>query len=292
MISYMDVVKRFGPLVAVDRLNLAIGKGEIFGLIGPDGAGKTTAIRMALDIMDPDAGEVRLQPGSKTGYVPQRFSLYGDLSVIQNIRLMASLYGVGKKEMRERTEAALELTGLSPFRDRLAMHLSGGMKQKLALSAGIIHRPDILMLDEPTTGVDPVSRRDFWRLVYQLNSQGATVFVSTPYMDEAELCTRVAFMQEGRITAIGKPTDLKDGYPYDIIELAIGSRDVKRQLAGCPVLDANPFGDRHHLVVADAETALPAIRAALEKGNLPFTLRQIAPTLEDVFVALAEGTPA
>lgn len=294
MIAFRGVTKRYGDVTAVDGLDLAVADREIFGLIGPDGAGKTTSLRMLLGLARRDDGDIDLMgsadPGPVKGcigYVPQRFSLYGDLTAMENLRLAGRLYGLGGCGLSERSDEALGLVGLAPFADRRAKFLSGGMKQKLALAAAILHRPKLVVLDEPTTGVDPVSRREFWRILYQLNGEGATVFVTTPYMDEAELCSRVAFMHRGRIAAVGPPARLKADYPYAIIEVTLARRDLRPLLAGCPVVDVNAFGDRHHLVVANPETAFPLVRAALERQPEPFKLARVEPTLEDVYVAMA-----
>jgi ABC-2 type transport system ATP-binding protein len=298
MITLKRVAKRFGKVTAVDGLDLEVAEGEIFGLVGPDGAGKTTTIRMMLGIIDPSAGTItvlgeqnleRIKP--QIGYVPQRFSLYGDLTVIENIRLMGAMYGAAREEIEARAEAILAFTNLLPFKKRLADNLSGGMKQKLALAAGLMHRPRIFFLDEPTTGVDPVSRREFWQMLYQLNQEGTTVLVSTPYMDEAELCTRVAFMNHGRITACGPPARLKQDYPYRLLELAAPSKQLRQVLAGCPgILDLNAFGEKYHLAVDDPQPARLAVESRLAAAGIEVrSIREIPPTMEDLFVHLANG---
>lgn len=295
MIVLEDVVRRFGSLTAVDHVSLSIKPGEIFGLVGPDGAGKSTTIRMITGILSPDSGRLELLGSSRPetvkgsiGYVPQRFSLYGDLTVMENIRVIGALYGASHKRVDELGAEILAFTKLLPFKDRLADNLSGGMKQKLALAAGLMHKPSVFFLDEPTTGVDPVSRREFWQMLYRLNKEGMTVFVSTPYMDEAELCTRLAFMHHGRIVACDTPQGLKQSYPYEILELQASGRQIKQALAACPILDMNAFGDKHHLVVNRADDIIPKVRSALEAAQIPvMALRRISPTLEDVFVSLA-----
>lgn len=294
MIRLEGVSKKFGSLLAVDHISLEVHPGEIFGLVGPDGAGKTTTMRLITGIMEKSSGEI-LVLGQKTlekvkadiGYVPQKFSLYGDLTVMENIRVIGALYGAQRTEIAQRGEEILRFTKLLAFKDRLADHLSGGMKQKLALAAGLMHRPKIFFLDEPTTGVDPVSRREFWQMLYRLNKEGMTVFVSTPYMDEAELCSRVAFMHGGRIVACNTPEELKKTYPHSVLELHVADKDIKKYLAGCPIREINAFGDKYHLVVEDSEQVIPII-AILEKAGIPpVSLVQINPTLEDVFVAMA-----
>lgn len=295
MIRLEKVSKRYGPTLAVNGLSLAVEAGEIFGLVGPDGAGKTTVIRMLTGILAPSGGSLSVLGAAnpekikdQLGYVPQKFSLYGDLTVMENIRVIGSLYGQAASEIDARASVILGFTKLLPFKDRLADNLSGGMKQKLALAAGLMHKPRLYFLDEPTTGVDPVSRREFWQMLYGLNKEGTTVFVSTPYMDEAELCTRVAFMHNGRIVACDSPRGLRRAYPHKVLELATAAKNVKQLLAGSSVLDVNPFGDRYHLVVAEAAAAMAEVAAILNGAGIAFeSLTEVAPTLEDVFVALA-----
>ena len=296
MITIDRVTKKFKQVVAVNNVSLEVNQGEIFGLVGPDGAGKTTMIRMLTGIMDATSGSINVlgaadpeQVKSRFGYVPQKFSLYGDLTVMENIRVIGSLYGESKENIAALASEILGFTNLLPFKDRLADNLSGGMKQKLALAAGLMHKPEIYFLDEPTTGVDPVSRREFWQMLYKLNKEGTTIFVSTPYMDEAEFCTRVAFMHNGVITTCDSPQALRKKYPYKIIELATPSKEVKTALASLPILDINAFGTKYHLVVEDFETAVDGVRAALDKAEIPvISLKQILPNLEDVFVLLSK----
>ena len=296
MITIDRVTKKFKQVVAVNNVSLEVNQGEIFGLVGPDGAGKTTMIRMLTGIMEATSGSINVlgsadpeQVKSRFGYVPQKFSLYGDLTVMENIRVIGSLYGEPKESIAALASEILGFTNLLPFKDRLADNLSGGMKQKLALAAGLMHKPDIYFLDEPTTGVDPVSRREFWQMLYKLNKEGTTIFVSTPYMDEAEFCTRVAFMHNGVITTCDSPQALRKKYPYKIIELATPSKDIKRVLASLPILDINAFGTKYHLVVEDYEAAVAEVKAALGKADIPIiSLKQIQPNLEDVFVLLSK----
>lgn len=295
MIRLEAVGKVFGGRQAVDAISLAVQPGEIFGLVGPDGAGKTTTIRMMTGVMTPSAGRITVlgeqdmeRVKAHIGYVPQRFSLYGDLTVMENIRLMGALYGSSGREIELLAKDILAMTQLLPFKERLAANLSGGMKQKLALAAGLMHQPKLLFLDEPTTGVDPVSRREFWQVLYRLNQTGTTVFVSTPYMDEAELCSRIAFMHNGSLTAVGTPQQLKEQYPYRIIELETNSKALKRQLAGVAIRDINSFGDKYHIVVDEYETVAAAIKQVLNSaGILILAMREVKPVLEDVFVSLA-----
>lgn len=295
MISLNNISKKFGSIAAVDKMSLNVKAGEIFGLVGPDGAGKTTTIRMTIGILAPDSGTVSVlgehvleKIKGNIGYVPQKFSLYGELTVMENISLLGALYGADKAGINKIAEDILTLTKLKPFKDRLADNLSGGMKQKLALAAGLVHKPKILFLDEPTTGVDPVSRREFWQMLYGLNKEGMTIVVSTPYMDEAELCSRIAFMHEGRAIACDTPKALCAAYPHQLIQLKTTSKKLKVVLKDCAILDISSFGDSYHLVVSNAGNAMREINAVLRRAGVDdATLQPISPTLEDVFVALA-----
>ena len=219
MISVKDLTKRFGNITAVDKLNFHVQKGEIFGIVGPDGAGKSTLLRMISGIMEPDSGEIKINDkGIKENlykikenlaYMPQRFGLYEDLTVEENIVFFGRLFGVSRTEIKKRIPALYEFSRLEPFKDRLAGKLSGGMKQKLGLACSLIHSPDLILLDEPTNGVDPVSRREFWKILYNLLSDGVTIVVSTAYLDEAERCNRVSMMSEGRFITGGSPAEIK-----------------------------------------------------------------------------------
>lgn len=296
MLETKDLTKVFGRLTAVDRVNIRIEKGDIFGLVGPDGAGKTTLLRMLCGIVSPTGGKVFFGGhggnGRKgrpvLGYMPQRFSLYGDLTVQENISFYGALYGLDKETTRRRSGEILQLTGLSGFSNRLADNLSGGMKQKLALTCALLARPEVLILDEPTFGVDPVYRKEFWKILYQLNGEGITIVVSTPYMDEAELCQKVAFMNRGAIISIDAPGNMKKKYPYKILELRAETRDLDF-LASLPgVVEAGFYGDKYHLAVREAGPAKAAITAALSEKNIRIIkLEEILPAMEDVFVFLA-----
>ena len=294
--------KTFRELVAVDHLDLAVQTGEIFGLVGPDGAGKTTTMRMLCAILDPDAGEanvagydVRQHPEAvkrRIGYMSQRFSLYGDLTVAENLRFFAKIYHVPETERLQREEELLAFSRLTPFRARQAQYLSGGMRQKLALACTLIHKPTVLFLDEPTTGVDPVSRRDFWKILYALLNDGVTVFVSTPYMDEAERCHRVALMDHGRLLHSDTPEVLKGQMHGDLLELvAEPQREAKAILSTLPqVRGVQVFGDRLHVWVDHADVDEPMLQAALQQQHVTITqIHRATPSLEDVFISMLAG---
>lgn len=296
VLSYDCVSKYFGGVCALDGVSLSVEKGEIFGFIGPDGAGKTTMLRIAMGIISPSKGECALLGSTDrrkarvlAGYVPQLFSLYLNMSVMENINLFGSLYGKPASEINERAEYILSRVGLWGFRQRYAGNLSGGMKQKLALAIGLLNTPEILLLDEPTTGVDPVARREFWALLYQFNSEGLTIVVSTPYMDEAELCTRKMFLNKGRILDVGTTSELLSRYPYKLLCLEYNSRDIfgaVSQSGG--VIDANMFGSKYHIVTEDTERARRSIEELFAaKGACIPPLYEIPPGLEDLFVAFA-----
>ena len=299
------VTQRFGALTALDQVSLQIGRGEMFGLIGPDGAGKTTAIRLACGLLGADGGTIRMGGRdpvadhgaitSMVGYLSQRFSLYGDLSIDENIAFQAEIHGV-RGYLRER-DRLLSLTQLTAFRTRRADRLSGGMKQKLALACTLIHRPDILLLDEPTTGVDPVSRREFWKLLSEFLAGGLTIVMATPYLDEAERCGRVALLHEGRVMALDDPASLQAGLPGSLVEVeAAGTRPPVDALAAIPgVEDVQLFGDRAHVRldrgrVPDAQS----LGAALERAGIQVAgVRAIPSSLEDVFIHLvSRAAPA
>ncbi|MEN6325333.1 MAG: ABC transporter ATP-binding protein [Syntrophomonas sp.] len=297
MIRAINLSKRFGFNPAVNRINLQQEKNSILGLVGPDGAGKTTLIRMLCGIINPDAGEVFLMglppdklPRQNLGYMPQRFSLYGDLSIMENITFFGSMYQLDRKTIRQRADEILDVTNLLPFKNRLADRLSGGMKQKLALTCALITRPAILLLDEPTYGVDPESRKEFWKILYHLNQEGMTILTSTPYMDEAELCHQVAFINNGQLLVQDSPAGLKKQFIHPILELKSGIRDpfFFNQTPG--VLDASFYGYKYHLVVEDAKRSRQSIESYLQEQKIEdFTIREVAPSMEDLFVYLAEN---
>ncbi len=294
--------KEFDGVAAVDGVDLEVRPGEIFGLVGPDGAGKTTTMRMLCGILDATAGgaevagfDVARHPEEvkrRIGYMPQRLGLYGELTVAENIAFIANIYHVPRRERRQREKELLEFSRLAPFRNRLAQNLSGGMKQKLALVCTLIHTPTVLFLDEPTTGVDPVSRRDFWKILYSLLHEGITLLISTPYMDEAERCNRVALLSKGRVLRCDSPEMLKQQMRGDLLEIiAEPQRRAKEVLSAHPkVLGVQVFGDRLHVWVRQAEPDEPALLAALGAREIRVTSsRRAAPGLEDVFVSLVSG---
>ncbi len=299
MLSVDGLVRRYGDLVAVDGLSLAVARGEMFGLIGPDGAGKSTTLRAALGLIQPHGGSVRacgLDPwrqrravAARVGYLSQRFSLYGDLTVDENIAFFAEVHGV--RDWRPRREALLELVRLTPFRARLADRLSGGMKQKLALACTLIHTPQLLVLDEPTTGVDPVSRRDFWKLLARLQREGLTVVMTTPYLDEAERCGRVALLDRGRLLALDEPGALRRGLGRSLVEIVARPRERAAALLAAAegVADLETFGERLHVALAagrDATADVVRLDALLRAAGLDVrAVRPVEPSLEDVFVA-------
>jgi ABC-2 type transport system ATP-binding protein len=296
LISARDLGRAYGDLWAVRALDLDVQRGEIFGLVGPDGAGKTTTMRLLTGILAPSAGEASVAGQSlatgaeiiktRIGYMSQRFGLYGDLTVEENLRFYADLYEVGRAEREPAEERLLGFSNLTPFRKRLARDLSGGMKQKLGLACALIHKPEILFLDEPTNGVDPVSRRDFWRILYGMLKEGVTIFVSTAYLDEAERCTRVGLMDRGRLVLCDTPQRLKSGLAGLLIEWeAAQPRAAKEMLAQRLGADrASLFGGKLRLLAADDDERARADRALLETGMVVSPGQRIVPSLEDVFI--------
>ncbi|HTP42209.1 MAG TPA: ABC transporter ATP-binding protein [Nitrospiria bacterium] len=305
MIDCEGLTKRFGGQTAIDRLMLQVNQGEIFGLVGPDGAGKTTTIRMLCGVMAPDEGEARVAGIDvrrdsdllkyRISYMSQRFGLYGDLTVMENLRFYADLYEVPHREWEARVPRLLAFANLEPFRHRLADQLSGGMKQKLGLACALIHTPTVLFLDEPTNGVDPVSRRDFWQLLYMFLHEGVTIFLSTAYLDEAERCNRIGLLHEGRLLAYDTPERVKALLRDTVLELRCDQSRVARELLKpAPIFnDVVIAGDRLHLVVsADAgvEQGRAAVRERLEgAGIVIHRLEAVAPSLEDLFIELVRS---
>lgn len=295
-----ELKKTYGPVQALRGVTLHIAAGEIFGLVGPDGAGKTTILRILCGIIPPSGGSARIagydvvRQSEKIrdciGYMPQRFSLYEDLTVDENLAFFSDLYSVPRAEREERSRQLLAFSRLEPFRRRLAQYLSGGMKQKLALACTLMHRPRVLLLDEPTTGVDPVSRREFWQILHTLLRDGVTIVYSTPYMDEAERCSRAAFMSEGTILTCGTPAELKAQARGTVLELRAEPYQAARHaLRSVPhVQDVQAFGDKLHVVLPEPEAAIGDIRNALDQAGVTVErLVQIQPSLEDVFMQLS-----
>ncbi len=297
MIEVQNLRKEFPPISAVDGLSLTVGKGEIFGIVGPDGAGKTTTLRIVCGLMNPTSGTVHVTGLDVTreteavkdriGYMAQKFGLYPDLTVQENMLFYADLFGIATEERNRVAVSLLEMTRMLPFRDRYAGKLSGGMKQKLALMCTLLHRPEVLILDEPTNGVDPVSRRDFWKILRKLVADGLTVFVTTAYLDEADLCDRVGLMNAGRLILLDTPKALKESLPETCYELrATDVRAIREALRGKPE-------------VADVELAGSALHVFLKPGASDEVLRQtkaeyrrIMPSLEDVFIATVGKEPS
>jgi len=296
------VTKRYESTTAVEDLTLSVATGEMFGLIGPDGAGKTTTIRLICGLLRADAGRIRvldLDPRrdhrrltASVGYLSQRFSLYGDLSVDENIAFFAEIHGV--RDYRARRDRLLDLTQLAPHRTRLADRLSGGMKQKLALACTLVHEPALLVLDEPTTGVDPVSRREFWKLLSEFLSQGITIVMATPYLDEAERCARIALLHQGRLLALDRPDALRATLPGTLFEVIVSDHrrapDALARIEG--VTDVQMFGERAHVRMARADDqAAQLLSSRLAAAGLEVhSVRPIATTLEDVFIARLHET--
>ncbi len=292
------LTRHFGDVKAVEGFSLSVRKGELFGLVGPDGAGKTTTLRMLAGVLPPTSGEARVNGVSVVedpervkhdiAYMSQRFGLYTDLTVLENLRFYADLYRVPRSERAARLKKLFAFSNLEPFKDRLAGKLSGGMKQKLGLSCALIHQPEILLLDEPTFGVDPVSRRDLWLIIHEMVAEGVTVVVSTAYMDEAERFDRVAFLHRGRILAVDSPDGLRSGFDGELLAVKVGrlreALDLLRQEPA--VRGAANFGDFLHLTVSSAERGREQVTRALEAAEMPVDkIYRMDPTMEDVFIA-------
>jgi len=298
VIKIEQLQKNYGEIKAVNDISLSIEEGEMFGLVGPDGAGKTTTIRILCGLLRADSGSVEVlgselkkkkkEIQNQIGYLSQKFSLYGDLSVDENIEFFADIHNV--KNYKYRRDELLAFTRLTPFRDRLAEKLSGGMKQKLALACSLIHKPKILFLDEPTTGVDPVSRRDFWKILSDLKKEGITILMTTPYLDEAERCNHVALMNKGEIIAVNTPQKIKASINKQVIEII--SDDIKKAYSLLKEkygADVQIFGDRINVIIDVADTALDEIKSILKKNNLALlSYRIITPSLENVFIHLVK----
>jgi ABC-2 type transport system ATP-binding protein len=294
------LAKTFEAVEAVRSLDLEVREGEMFGLVGPDGSGKTTTIRMLCGLLRPSAGRASVlgydvvrdagRLKSRIGYFSQKFSLYGDLTVDENIEFFAEIHLV--RDFRPRREELLDFTRLAPFRDRLADRLSGGMRQKLALACALIHTPRIIFLDEPTTGVDAVSRRDFWKILSSLLRSGITIVMTTPYMDEAERCSRVGLLAEGRLLAADTPQGIKRLMRGTVVEIVCP--EIRRGFAVLKTIsgvsEVQLFGDRLNAVVSDPDVEIPLIEAAFAAAGIPVLQRRVlAPSLENVFISVTES---
>ena len=293
IIHAADLTRKFGDLTAVDRVNLEIAEGEIFALVGPDGAGKTTILRLLCGLMNPTEGSITVAGYDVTkeldavkdqiGYMAQRFGLYGDLTVDENMAFYGDLFGIVGKERAELSARLLHMTRMEPFRKRLAAKLSGGMKQKLALMCTLLHKPRVLFLDEPTNGVDPVSRRDFWAILYQLVRDGLTVFVATAYLDEAERANRVALMNRGRLIRCDTPRALREDLDHSYYKIDSADHRKTRELLQTQhgVLSVLPAGEDLRLILDEQAASAEELNSIT-----PFTWQRVAPSLEDVFIAL------
>lgn len=296
MIKIDNLYKTYNKVEALKGISLEIQSGEMYGIIGPDGAGKTTTIRILCGLLNATSGSAFLMGKNikeersfiqkQIGYLSQIFSLYGDLTVDENIEFFANIHNI--TDYQKRRNELLEFTNLTPFRDRLANNLSGGMKQKLSLACSLIHKPKVLFLDEPTTGVDPVSRRDFWKILANLKKEGITIVLTTPYLDEAERCTRVAFMNEGKIMDIGTPSELKGKMIGEVLELVctnikVAGKILKESFS----FDIQLFGDRINIIVDDFKKDFPKIESVLVANSINIIEKRIiTPSLENLFIYL------
>jgi ABC-2 type transport system ATP-binding protein len=302
------LTKRFGKFTAVDQVSFHVHSGEVFGWLGPNGAGKTTTIRMLLGLILPTAGSIRVlgyDPVTqlnamqvRVGYMSQLFTLYNDLTAIENIRFYGKVYGMQPAELRIREQEIIQMAGLEGREKNLTANLSGGWKQRLALGCAIIHNPQVVFLDEPTAGVDPISRRDFWGLIYAMAKKGTTVLVTTHYMDEAELCQRVGFISQGKLVAMDTPEELKLTHMRGcVLEIACSEPDravrILKELQArklLPLEEVALYGSRIHVVVPDKQHFQKPVRAALQKESIQIqAIEWIAPTLEDVFISTVKG---
>jgi ABC-2 type transport system ATP-binding protein len=299
-----NLVKRFGDFVAVDHINLEVRKGEVFGFLGPNGAGKSTTIRMLCGLLTPSSGRAQVagydvgrEPESvrqNIGYMSQKFSLYNDLKVVENIRLFAGLYNVPASQLKERIERALEMATLKGQEQLITATLPGGWKQRLALGCAVLHHPPVIFLDEPTSGVDPISRRQFWDLIHHMAEEGVTIFVTTHYMEEAEYCNRLALIFRGTIVALGTPSELKQKSMKGellLVECEPLGAAIEILQSAPDVIDAAVFGSALHLVVRDATAAIHQVKKYLSDHGIAVRLiEKINPTLEDVFVSLTTAS--
>ncbi|MFN3873835.1 MAG: ABC transporter ATP-binding protein [Ignavibacterium sp.] len=296
VISINNLKKSYKEVVAVNGISISVGQGELFGLVGPDGAGKTTTIRICCGLTNADEGEVKIfgrnilehrkEIQNEIGYLSQKFSLYGDLSVDENIEFFAEIHQV--KDFHSRRDELLQFTRLTPFRKRLADQLSGGMKQKLALACSLIHKPKILFLDEPTTGVDPVSRRDFWKILSSLLKEGITIFMTTPYLDEAEQCNRVALMHRGEIIGLDTPERIKNSVGEKSIEIITNDiRSSYKILKSISEFEIQIFGDRLNIIANSPELVIKKVNQILNMEGIDLlSYRIVNLSLENVFIHL------
>lgn len=298
VIKIENLKKSYGDVIAVNGVSYSVAKGEMFGLVGPDGAGKTTTIRIMCGLLNPDFGDVhilnmnviknRKEVQNKIGYLSQKFSLYGDLTVDENIEFFADIHGV--TNLKPRRDELLSFTRLTPFRNRLAENLSGGMKQKLALACSLIHKPKILFLDEPTTGVDPVSRRDFWKILSDLQRDGITIFMTTPYLDEAERCNRVALMHRGIIISLDTPTKIKESTNKKTLEIITNDIRTSYKILANHAVEAQIFGDRINVMISNYDVEFPMIEKLLSSNNIKIISSKVMqPSLENVFIHLIKN---
>ena len=308
VIRAQQLTRRFGDFVAVRAVSFDVNRAAIFGLLGPNGSGKSTIIRMLCGVLRPSDGsgsvlgiDIGRNPEAvkrRIGYMSQKFSLYADLSVVENLRFYARVYGLSPARQREREAAVIELTGIAPYADRLGGQLSGGWKQRLALACALIHEPEVLFLDEPTAGIDPVARRDLWDLLFALSARGVTMFVTTHYMDEAERCTHVGYILSSRLIALGRPSELKAspevtprGTRRFEVTCAEPAKALARSRTVPEIRDATMFGDTLHVLAAESMPP-EALLASIAPGDATAAARAIAPTLEDVFVILSRARMA
>lgn len=300
-IKILSLTKRFGEITAVDNLNVQVKKNTIFGLVGPDGAGKTTTMRMLCSLLSPDSGTAKIagydiltesnEIKNHIGYMPQKFSLYGDLTVLENLEFYSEVYQVPKKQSKEKIEFLLKFSNLTDHSNKLADQLSGGMKQKLALSCNLIHTPEYLLLDEPTIGVDPVARREFWKILFELRDQGTTIFISTPYMDEAERCDEVGLMDKGRIIRRDNPTNIINSFEYHLLSIYSNDNHRARTLIQEEefVLDAYLMGEGLHVVTESLELMEKLKEKLNTNGIIVSSINKVNPSLEDVFVNIIKS---
>ena len=299
-IRTVDLTRAFDGKIAVDNLNLSVQQGEVYGLVGPDGAGKTTIMRLLAGVMKPTAGDAWVNGNNTIGdsrelkkqisYMPQRFGLYSDLTVQENIDFYADLYNVPQQIREQKITELLAFSNMEPFRDRQAGKLSGGMKQKLALACALVHTPKVLLLDEPTNGVDPLSRRDFWKILYKLLEEGVTIFVSTAYLDEAERCTRVGLLHQGKLIISGTPDEVKNNMRGVLVEvLCKEPRKVMDALISrLTLLSAGLFGAKIHLLLeGDSKEALQSVKDSLRDITVDAEAAIVLPSLEDIFISMS-----